>query len=53
MHTAKAAVFARTVIASPAPDSRTYTRFSPGFTDTVVAGPVDKDYSMLPSVLAR
>jgi hypothetical protein len=53
MHTDNAAVFARTLIASPAPDSRTKTRFSPGRTGTFVSMPSDSDIVSDPSLLAR
>ena len=53
MHSDMAAVFARTVTASPAPGSRTNTRFSPGRTGTLTSGPSDSDIVIEPSVLAR
>jgi hypothetical protein len=52
-HTDNAAVFARTLIASPAPGSRTKTRFSPGLTGTFVSVPSDSDIVIDPSLLAR
>src|SRR6202022_1262159 len=53
IHTDNAAVFARTVIASPAPGSRTKTRFSPGLTGTFVSLPSESDIVIEPSLLAR
>src|SRR5262245_27969744 len=53
MHTDSAAVFARTLTASPAPDSRTKTRLSPGCTGTFVSLPSDSDIVIEPSLFAR
>jgi hypothetical protein len=53
MHTDSAAVFARTSMASPAPGSRTKTRFNPGLTGTFVSVPADSDIVIEPSPLAR
>ncbi len=52
-HTDSAAVFARTVIASPAPGSRTKTRLSPGRTGTLTSRPSVNATISEPSELAR
>ncbi|COZ78844.1 Uncharacterised protein [Mycobacterium tuberculosis] len=46
-------VLARTVIASPAPGSRAYTRLRPGCTGTFRSGPSESASAIEPSLLAR